>query len=240
MPHTGGGAFGAARVGEPHCRGIRSSTSSLGKSIRAGQVHTDANWVWHPKVPMSETRHWQRLTGLRPSRGVPPDGRSARCRSPHSSLRALAGSRNGTLPRVPPCPESVTTRTISPSPQAGRRRDQRPRTELERLIETSERKTTRITVPRPTGRLLADATPCALCRDSIGKLLMADGKWHRPKRDRPLAVNVRAVSGNLVASHLMASRDEPGDESFISGSLRCGFFRSDRCCQFSRSDRGWP
>jgi hypothetical protein len=51
VPHTGGGAFGAARLA-----GIVESLQSRlvpGQGKRAGRP-SDASWVRHPKVPMSE------------------------------------------------------------------------------------------------------------------------------------------------------------------------------------------
>jgi hypothetical protein len=60
LPDTGGGAFGAARLAK--C--IESLQSRLvpGQGKRAGRP-SDASWVRHPKVPMSETtgRRLQRL-----------------------------------------------------------------------------------------------------------------------------------------------------------------------------------
>jgi len=60
MPHTGGGAFGAARL----ARIVVALQAHLepGQGIRPGRP-TDANWVRHPKVPMSEATR-QRLTRL--------------------------------------------------------------------------------------------------------------------------------------------------------------------------------
>jgi hypothetical protein len=51
VPDTGGGAFGAARL----ARIIEQLRSRLvpGQGRRAGRP-TDARWVRHPKVPMSE------------------------------------------------------------------------------------------------------------------------------------------------------------------------------------------
>src|SRR5690348_6783173 len=51
VPETGGGAFGAARL----ARIIQDLQSRLapGQGRRAGRP-TDARWVRHPKVPMSE------------------------------------------------------------------------------------------------------------------------------------------------------------------------------------------
>jgi hypothetical protein len=51
IPDTGGGAFGAARL----ARIAESLQNRLvpGQGKRAGRP-TDANWVHHPKVPMSD------------------------------------------------------------------------------------------------------------------------------------------------------------------------------------------
>lgn len=51
VPEVGGGAFGAARLG----RIVEELRSRLvpGRGRRAGRP-TDARWVRHPKVPMSE------------------------------------------------------------------------------------------------------------------------------------------------------------------------------------------
>ncbi len=51
LPHTGGGAFGAARLAEI----VADIQGRLepGQGIRPGRP-TDANWVRHPKVPMSD------------------------------------------------------------------------------------------------------------------------------------------------------------------------------------------
>ena len=60
VPHTGGGAFGAARL----ARIVAAIQARLvpGQGHRAGRP-TDASWIRHPKVPMSdETR--QHLTRL--------------------------------------------------------------------------------------------------------------------------------------------------------------------------------
>ena len=60
VPDTGGGAFGAARL----ARIIEAMRSRLspGQGRRPGRP-TDANWVRHPKVPMSDATK-QRLTRL--------------------------------------------------------------------------------------------------------------------------------------------------------------------------------
>jgi hypothetical protein len=60
VPHTGGGAFGAARL----ARIVAALQARLepGQGIRPGRP-TNANWVRHPKVPMSEATR-QRLTRL--------------------------------------------------------------------------------------------------------------------------------------------------------------------------------
>ena len=60
VPEVGGGAFGAARLA-----GIIAQLQSRlvpGQGRRAGRP-TDAKWVRHPKVPMSEATA-QRLTRL--------------------------------------------------------------------------------------------------------------------------------------------------------------------------------
>jgi hypothetical protein len=51
VPDTGGGAFGAARL----ARAVAALQTRLapGRGRRPGRP-TDANWVRHPKVPMSE------------------------------------------------------------------------------------------------------------------------------------------------------------------------------------------
>jgi hypothetical protein len=60
VPHTGGGAFGAARL----ARIVADLQARLepGQGLRPGRP-TDASWVRHPKVPMSEATR-QRLTRL--------------------------------------------------------------------------------------------------------------------------------------------------------------------------------
>src|SRR5262245_42581517 len=60
VPDTGGGAFGAARL----ARIVESLQSRLvpGQGRRPGRP-TDASWVRHPKVPMSEATR-RRLTRL--------------------------------------------------------------------------------------------------------------------------------------------------------------------------------
>jgi len=60
MPDTGGGAFGAARL----ARIVETVQSRLspGQGLRPGRP-TDANWVRHPKVPMSDATR-QRLARL--------------------------------------------------------------------------------------------------------------------------------------------------------------------------------
>ncbi len=60
VPDTGGGAFGAARL----ARAVEELRTRLapGQGKRAGRP-TDARWVRHPKVPMSEATR-QRLTRL--------------------------------------------------------------------------------------------------------------------------------------------------------------------------------
>ena len=60
VPHTGGGAFGAARL----ARIVADIQARLqpGQGIRPGRP-TDANWTQHPKVPMSDATR-QRLDRL--------------------------------------------------------------------------------------------------------------------------------------------------------------------------------
>jgi hypothetical protein len=60
VPHTGGGAFGTARL----ARIVATIQARLvpGQGRRPGRP-TDATWVRHPKVPMSEATR-QRLTRL--------------------------------------------------------------------------------------------------------------------------------------------------------------------------------
>lgn len=60
VPHTGGGAFGAARLAQI----VEDMQARLmpGQGRRPGRP-TDATWVRHPKVPMSEATR-QRLTRL--------------------------------------------------------------------------------------------------------------------------------------------------------------------------------
>ena len=60
VPETGGGAFGAARL----IKCVESLQGRLvpGQGKRAGRP-SDANWVRHPKIPMSESTR-QRLLRL--------------------------------------------------------------------------------------------------------------------------------------------------------------------------------
>jgi hypothetical protein len=60
VPHTGGGAFGAARL----ARIVETIQARLvpGQGLRPGRP-TDASWVRHPKVPMSDATR-QRLVRL--------------------------------------------------------------------------------------------------------------------------------------------------------------------------------
>ena len=60
MPHTGGGAFGAARLG--HIVATIQARLEPGQGLRPGRP-TDASWVRHPKVPMSDATR-QRLALL--------------------------------------------------------------------------------------------------------------------------------------------------------------------------------
>ena len=58
VPETGGGAFGAARL----TKCVESLQGRLvpGQGKRAGRP-SDANWVRHPKIPMSESTRQQLL-----------------------------------------------------------------------------------------------------------------------------------------------------------------------------------
>jgi hypothetical protein len=69
VPRTGGGAFGAARL----ARIVAAIQARLvpGQGLRPGRP-TDASWVRHPKVPMSDTTR-QRLTHL--AQQISTDGR---------------------------------------------------------------------------------------------------------------------------------------------------------------------
>ena len=60
VPHTGGGAFGAARL----ARIVANIQARLepGQGLRPGRP-TDASWTQHPKVPMSDATR-QRLARL--------------------------------------------------------------------------------------------------------------------------------------------------------------------------------
>jgi hypothetical protein len=60
VPHTGGGAFGASRLG--HIVAAIQTRLEPGQGIRPGRP-TDASWTRHPKVPMSEATR-QRLALL--------------------------------------------------------------------------------------------------------------------------------------------------------------------------------
>jgi hypothetical protein len=60
VPHTGGGAFGAARLA--HIVAAIQARLEPGQGLRPGRP-TDASWVRHPKVPMSEATR-QRLARL--------------------------------------------------------------------------------------------------------------------------------------------------------------------------------
>ena len=67
VPDTGGGAFGAARL----ARIVESLQARLvpGQGKRAGRP-SDASWVHHPKVPMSEsTERRLKLLAKRASAG---------------------------------------------------------------------------------------------------------------------------------------------------------------------------
>jgi hypothetical protein len=60
VPHTGGGAFGAARLA--HIVKTIQARLEPGQGLRPGRP-TDASWVRHPKVPMSDATR-QRLARL--------------------------------------------------------------------------------------------------------------------------------------------------------------------------------
>src|SRR5438105_13053013 len=60
VPHTGGGAFGAARLA--HIVQTIQARLVPGQGRRPGRP-TDATWVRHPKVPMSDATR-QRLARL--------------------------------------------------------------------------------------------------------------------------------------------------------------------------------
>ena len=60
VPETGGGAFGAARLAK--CVESLQGRLVPGQGKRAGRP-SDANWVRHPKIPMSESTR-QRLLRL--------------------------------------------------------------------------------------------------------------------------------------------------------------------------------
>src|SRR4051794_36860461 len=66
VPHTGGGAFGAARL----ARIVADIPARLqpGQGLRPGRP-TDASWVRHPKVPMSDATR-QRLARLAEQSGA--------------------------------------------------------------------------------------------------------------------------------------------------------------------------
>jgi len=67
LSHTGGGAFGAARLA--HIVATIQARLEPGQGLRPGRP-TDATWVRHPKVPMSEaTRERLRLLAERASDG---------------------------------------------------------------------------------------------------------------------------------------------------------------------------
>ena len=66
VPHTGGGAFGAARLA--HIVATIQGRLEPGQGLRPGRP-TDASWVRHPKVPMSDATR-QRLTSW-PNRSAP-------------------------------------------------------------------------------------------------------------------------------------------------------------------------
>jgi hypothetical protein len=60
VPHTGGGAFSAARMA--HVIAAIQARLEPGQGLRPGRP-TDASWVRHPKVPMSDATR-QRLARL--------------------------------------------------------------------------------------------------------------------------------------------------------------------------------
>src|ERR1700683_208948 len=57
VPHTGGGAFGAARLA--HMVATIQARLEPGQGLRPGRP-TDASWVRHPKVPMSDATRQRR------------------------------------------------------------------------------------------------------------------------------------------------------------------------------------
>ena len=67
VPDTGGGAFGAARLG--HIVATLQARLLPGQGRRPGRP-TDASWVRHPKVPMSEATR-QRLELLAEQSSTP-------------------------------------------------------------------------------------------------------------------------------------------------------------------------
>src|SRR5438552_10490691 len=69
VPDTGGGAFGAAWLG--HIVATIQARLVPGQGRRPGRP-TDASWVRHPKVPMSDATR-QRLTQL--AEQISTDGR---------------------------------------------------------------------------------------------------------------------------------------------------------------------
>src|SRR5580698_7309474 len=60
VPHTGGGAFGAARLA--HIVATLQARLEPRQGLRPGRP-TDASWVRHPKMPMSDVTR-QRLARL--------------------------------------------------------------------------------------------------------------------------------------------------------------------------------
>ncbi len=67
LPHTGGGAFGAARLA--HIIATIQARLEPSQGLRPGRP-TDASWVRHPKVPMSDaTRKRLALLAVQSSTG---------------------------------------------------------------------------------------------------------------------------------------------------------------------------
>lgn len=67
VPDTGGGAFGAARLG--HIVATLQGRLTPGQGRRPGRP-TDASWIRHPKVPMSDATR-QRLALLAEQSSTP-------------------------------------------------------------------------------------------------------------------------------------------------------------------------
>src|SRR5437764_7691061 len=89
VPHTGGGALGAARLAR--IVGTIQARLVPGQGRRPGRP-TDASWVRHPKVPMSEATR-QRLTPL--AEQISTDGRKV---SPMQVAAQILEDALATLP----------------------------------------------------------------------------------------------------------------------------------------------